>query len=60
MRKWVSKQVIARLHGVSERTVENWMAEGIVPYRKHPSGMVRFHPPTVEAALGHYDVEVEP
>ena len=59
MRKWVSKRVIARLHNVCERTVLSWMTDAIVPYRKLPSGMVKFNPAAVEKALSAYDVEVE-
>lgn len=59
VRKWVSKKVIARLHNVCERTVLSWMTDGIIPYRKLPSGTVKLNPLAVETALSNYDVDVE-
>jgi hypothetical protein len=57
IQRWVSKKVIARLHGFSERTIDELMADAIIPYRRFPSGTLRFSPSQVEAALSRFDVE---
>lgn len=55
--KLVSKSEIARRYGVSERTVQEWMAKGIIPYYK-PGYMVRFDPAECDSALNHFKVPV--
>jgi len=55
--RWVDKIDLAVVHGVSARTIDNWMAEGRVPFRKLPGGMVRFRLDRVEGALAPGDVE---
>jgi excisionase family DNA binding protein len=51
----VSKKVIARINGVSVRTIDNWMEKGIVPFTKI-GGLVRFNPAQVDAALRQFEV----
>jgi excisionase family DNA binding protein len=55
--KLVSKREIARRYGVSERTVQEWMVKGMIPYYK-PGYIVRFDPAECDSALNRFKVPV--
>ena len=49
------KQLAARL-GLSCRTLNNWMAEGRIPYCKITERVIRFVPQEVDQALAKFTV----
>jgi excisionase family DNA binding protein len=51
---WTNKRKIADFYGVCERTVDNWIAQKRVPYRKLGRS-VRLNFEQVEAALQRFD-----
>jgi excisionase family DNA binding protein len=53
--KLVSKSEIARRYGVSERTVQEWMGKGVIPFYK-PGYLVRFDPAECDNALSQFKV----
>jgi excisionase family DNA binding protein len=54
-RKLVNKREIARRYGVSERTIQEWMERGMIPFYK-PGYMVRFDPIECDSALVRFRV----
>jgi excisionase family DNA binding protein len=52
-RKLVNKRNIADRYGVSERTIQDWMEKGIIPYYK-PGYLVRFDPAECDEAIGRF------
>jgi excisionase family DNA binding protein len=53
----LSKQEIAAVFGVSQRTVENWIAQKRIPYYRLSTRLIRFSLPRVEAALARYEIK---
>ena len=51
--KLVNKPTIALRYGVSERTIQEWMEKGMIPYYKL-GYMVRFDPDECDSALGRF------
>jgi hypothetical protein len=54
-KSWVGKSAVSQMYGVSTRTVERWVALGMVPYRRLPVGGIPFHLPSVERRLSEFD-----
>lgn len=54
----VSKAEIARRYGVSERMIQDWMADGTIPYHKL-GYIVRFNPEKCDQALARFEVNAE-
>ncbi len=53
----LSKRELAAVLGISERTIENWLAEKRIPRLKLSARLTRFSLPKVEAALARYEVK---
>ena len=53
----VSKRELAAILGVSERTIENWLAEKRIPRLRLSARLTRFSLPKVEAALNRYEIK---
>lgn len=53
----VTKPVVARAASVSPRCVEMWMAQKRIPFIRISPRCVRFHLPSVIAALRRLEVE---
>ncbi len=51
----VNKAQIARRYGVSERMIQDWMADGTIPYHKL-GYIVRFNPKACDQALARFEV----
>jgi hypothetical protein len=51
----VGKPDVARRYSVCIRTVDNWIALGVVPYQKI-GGLIRFDLAKVDAALARFEV----
>jgi excisionase family DNA binding protein len=56
-RTLLCKRELAAILGVSERTIENWLAEKRIPRLRLSARMTRFNLPKVEAALARYEVK---
>jgi hypothetical protein len=56
-RKSATKAMVAAEHGVSLRTVNCWMAERRIPFKKLSPRLVRFDLDAVEKALARYTVK---
>jgi len=54
-KEWVGKWVVAGTYDIAHRTVEGWMATGVIPYRKTATGGVRLDLQAVERALEVFD-----
>ena len=52
----LSKRELAAILGVSERTIENWLAEKRIPRLRLSARLTRFSLPKVEAALARYEI----
>ena len=52
----LNKRELAAVLGVSERTIENWLAEKRIPRLRLSARLTRFSLPKVEAALARYEV----
>jgi hypothetical protein len=52
----VKKKVVARATSASPRTVDNWMQQRLIPFVKISARCVRFHLPSVLAALRKMEV----
>ncbi len=60
--QWVNKAALARHLGIGKRTVDQWMARGLIPYTKpgaHKQAPVRFNLEAVDKALGRYTREAK-
>ena len=55
-RKLLSKRELAAVLNVSERTIENWLAQKKIPRLRLSNRLTRFNLPKVEAALSRYEV----
>jgi len=53
----VPKKVVARANSVSTRTVDNWMQQRLIPFVRLSARCVRFHLPSVLAALRKFEVK---
>ena len=53
----VNKKTIACAVAASTRSVENWMASGLIPFVRLSPRCVRFHLPSVIAALRRLEVK---
>ena len=53
----VRKGIVARTNSVSCRTVENWMKRGLIPFVRLSARCVRFHLPSVMAALRRREIK---
>jgi excisionase family DNA binding protein len=56
-RKAATKRDVAREAGVSLRTVDNWIAQKKIPYRKLSPRLIRFDLDAVARALERYTVK---
>jgi excisionase family DNA binding protein len=56
-KRLLSKRELAAILGVSERTIENWLAEKRIPRLRLSARLTRFSLPKVEAALARYEVK---
>jgi len=52
----ISKRELAAILGVSERTIENWLAEKRIPRLQLSARLQRFSLPKVLNALGRYEI----
>jgi excisionase family DNA binding protein len=52
----LSKRELAAVLGVSERTIENWLAARRIPRLQLSARLTRFSLPKVEAALNRYEI----
>ena len=53
----ISKRELAAILGVSERTIENWLAEKRIPRLQLSARLQRFNLPKVLNALGRYEIK---
>jgi hypothetical protein len=53
----VTKKVVARANSVSTRTVDYWKKRRLIPFVKISARCVRFHLPSVLAALRKMEVK---
>ena len=53
----VKKTVVANALSVSCRSIENWMRDKRIPFIRLSDRCVRFHLPSVLAALGKFEVK---
>ena len=56
IKQLLSKRELAAVLGISERTIENWLAERRIPRLRLSARLTRFSLPKVEAALARYEV----
>ena len=52
----VKKPVVAKAASVSNRSVDNWMREKRIPFVRLSPRCVRFHLPSVLAALRRFEI----
>ncbi len=52
----LSKRELAAVLNISERTIENWLAQKRIPRLRFSNRLTRFSLPKVEAALARYEV----
>jgi excisionase family DNA binding protein len=55
--KLLSKRQLAAVLGISQRTIENWLAQKRIPQLRLSARLTRFSLPRVEAALARYEVK---
>jgi predicted DNA-binding transcriptional regulator AlpA len=53
----LSKHEVAAACGVSERTVDNWLAKKLIPQLRLSARLTRFSLPKVLAALARFEVK---
>lgn len=56
-KRLLSKRELAAILSVSQRTIENWLAEKRIPRLRLSARLTRFSLPKVEAALARYEVK---
>jgi excisionase family DNA binding protein len=56
-RRLLSKRELAAILSVSQRTIENWLAEKRIPRLRLSPRLTRFSLPKVEAALERYEIK---
>src|SRR4030095_16123386 len=54
-KRLLSKRELAGVLNVSERTIENWLAQKRIPRLRLSNRLTRFNLPRVEAALARYE-----
>ena len=54
---WVDKRQLATIYAVCRRTIDNWISQAFISYRKLPGGAVRFQVSKVEKDLSKFDLE---
>jgi len=57
MPRLLSKKQLAAILGVSQRTIENWLAQKRIPQLRLSARLTRFSLPKVEAALARYEIK---
>ncbi len=55
-KRLLSKRELAVVLNVSERTIDNWLAQKKIPRLRLSARLTRFNLPKVEAALARYEV----
>jgi excisionase family DNA binding protein len=55
-KRLLSKRELADVLNVSERTIDNWLAQKRIPRLRLSNRLTRFNLPKVEAALGRYEI----
>ena len=56
-KRLLSKRELAAILNVSERTLDNWLAQGKIPRLRLSNRLTRFNLSRVEAALGRYEIK---
>jgi excisionase family DNA binding protein len=56
-KRLLSKRELAAALNVSERTIDNWVAQKRIPYLRLSARLLRFNLAKVEAALARYEVK---
>jgi excisionase family DNA binding protein len=56
-KRLLTKRELATVLNVSERTIENWLAQKRIPRLRLSNRLTRFNLPKVEAALARYEVK---
>jgi predicted DNA-binding transcriptional regulator AlpA len=56
-RRLLRKRELAAALGVSERTLDNWLAQKRIPRLRFSARLTRFSLPKVEAALARYEIK---
>jgi excisionase family DNA binding protein len=56
-RRLLSKRELAAVLNVSERTLDNWLAQKRIPRLRLSNRLTRFNLPKVEAALERYEIK---
>jgi len=56
LKRLLSKRELAAALNVSERTLDNWLAQKKIPRLRLSARLTRFSLPRVEAALARYEV----
>jgi excisionase family DNA binding protein len=56
-KRLLSKRELAAVLGVSQRTIENWLAQKRIPQLRLSARLTRFSLPKVEAALARYEIK---
>jgi len=56
-KRLLSKRELAAVLNVSERTLDNWLAQKKIPRLRLSARLTRFSLPRVEAALARYEVK---
>ena len=56
-KRLLSKRELAAVLNVSERTIENWLAQKRIPRLRLSARLTRFSLPRVEAALARYEIK---
>ena len=57
LKRLLSKRELAAVLNVSERTLDNWLAQKKIPRLRLSARLTRFSLPKVEAALARYEVK---
>ena len=55
-KRLLTKRELAAVLNVSERTIDNWLAQKRIPRLRLSARLTRFSLPKVEAALARYEV----
>ena len=56
-KRLLSKRELAAVLGVSQRTIENWLAQKRIPQLRLSPRLTRFNLSRVEAALARYEIK---
>lgn len=56
-KRLLSKRELAAALNVSERTIDNWVAQKRIPYLRLSNRLIRFNLAKVEAALARYEIK---